>query len=362
MGRGATRRHTIFELETTAPDAPRVCIEWLDRSHAMARSGPHGHQFLALIYFERGGGRQVIGDRDREVFAGDLYLVAPGELHDVSGIGEAEGWIVEFSADVIEPAGDTTAFLSWHANPLLYPFARPSGGEVIRFEVPAEDRPHWSRRLRAMDSELRGKAPGYREAVLAYLTLVLVGVARLGQDVVGHLRIRRQPVLAEVFQFIEDHYAEPISLKDVAATRTSPPATSPPSSGAGRGAPCLSGSPSAAWPRLAASSWRPTRASRGSGRASATTTPHTSSAASGATTKRRPPPGAAPTGDPNRTHARREWGKDEEAKPTAPESPVEFVGREGESIEGEEVGKVPLATHYSLLPVSITAPRHTGFG
>ncbi len=216
MSRGATRRHPIFELEPTAPDAPRVCIEWLDRNHAMAHSGPHGHQFLALIYFERSGGRQAIGDWDREVFAGDLYLVAPGELHDVSGIGEAEGWIVEFSADVIEPSGDTTAFLSWYANPLLYPFVRPSGGEVIRFEVPAEDRPQWSRRLRAMDSELRGKAPGYREAVLAYLTLILVGVARLGRDVVGHLRIRRQPVLAEVFQFIEDHYAEPISLKNVA--------------------------------------------------------------------------------------------------------------------------------------------------
>ncbi len=87
---------------------------------------------------------------------------------------------------------------------------------MARFEVCAEDRAEWSRRLRFMDSELREKGPGYREAVSAYLTLALVDIARLAQDVVGQLRVQDQPVLAGVFGFIEDHYAEPISLKDVA--------------------------------------------------------------------------------------------------------------------------------------------------
>jgi AraC-like DNA-binding protein len=68
-----------------------------------------------------------------------------------------------------------------------------------------------------MDSELRARGPGYQEAVRAYLTLLLVDVDRLAEDVASHLRIQQQPVLAEVFEFIEDHYAEPISLADVAA-------------------------------------------------------------------------------------------------------------------------------------------------
>ena len=217
MSRGTTRKHPMFALEPTATDAPRVCVEWLDRNHEMAHSGPHGHHFLSLVYFERGGGRQRVGSQDRDVSAGDLFLIAPGETHDASRLGDAAGWMVEFSADVIEPAGDTTAFLSWHTNPLLYPFVRPSGGEeVVHFEVSAGDRPKWSQRLRSMDSELREKAPGYREAVRAYLALILVDIARLAQDVVGRLRVQEQPVLAGVFQFIEDHYAEPISLRDVA--------------------------------------------------------------------------------------------------------------------------------------------------
>ena len=216
MSRGATRKHPMFELEPAAPGAPRVCIEWLDRNHEMAHSGPHGHQFLAIVYFERGGGLQRVGSREWEVREGDLFVIAPGETHDVSELGGAEGWLVEFSADAVESYGATSSFLSWHTNPLLYPFVRSSGGEVARFEVPGEDRPEWSRRLRRMASELRTKDSGFREAVGAYLELILVDVARLARDVVEGLRVQEQPALAGVFQFIEEHYAEPISLKDVA--------------------------------------------------------------------------------------------------------------------------------------------------
>jgi AraC family transcriptional regulator, transcriptional activator of pobA len=45
---------------------------------------------------------------------------------------------------------------------------------------------------------------------------VLVDVSRLAVDVVGDLRLKDEPLLAEVFGFIEEHYHEPISLRDVA--------------------------------------------------------------------------------------------------------------------------------------------------
>jgi AraC-like DNA-binding protein len=82
--------------------------------------------------------------------------------------------------------------------------------------VPPKERPSFSEHLWALDLELRNRQDGYREAVLAYLTLVLVGVGRLAVDVVGDLRLNNEPMLAEVFGFIEERYHEPISLKDVA--------------------------------------------------------------------------------------------------------------------------------------------------
>ena len=43
-----------------------------------------------------------------------------------------------------------------------------------------------------------------------------MSVGRLATDVVGDLRLNDEPLLAEVFGFIEKRYREPISLKDVA--------------------------------------------------------------------------------------------------------------------------------------------------
>jgi AraC-like DNA-binding protein len=53
--------------------------------------------------------------------------------------------------------------------------------------------------------------------VLAYLTLLLIAVSRIAEDTGEGLRVRSEPLLAEVFEFIDGHYSEPISLSDVAA-------------------------------------------------------------------------------------------------------------------------------------------------
>ena len=82
--------------------------------------------------------------------------------------------------------------------------------------MPSSDRLSWSERLLVLDLELCRRRDSYREAVLAHLTLLLVGVSRLAADVVGDLRLNDEPLLAEVFGFIEKRYREPISLKDVA--------------------------------------------------------------------------------------------------------------------------------------------------
>jgi len=82
--------------------------------------------------------------------------------------------------------------------------------------VPPENRSSWAARLSGLEAELTRREEGYRDAALAHLTLLLVEVARLSADVVGGLRLSDEPLLARVFGFIEQHYNEPISLKDVA--------------------------------------------------------------------------------------------------------------------------------------------------
>ena len=74
----------------------------------------------------------------------------------------------------------------------------------------------WSERLLALDGELGQRRDGYRDADLAYLTLLLVDMGRLAADVMGEQRLVPEPLLAAVFGVIEERYGEPISLQDVA--------------------------------------------------------------------------------------------------------------------------------------------------
>ncbi len=204
------------------PGEPPVSTFRLDR-HSLHGIGPghaHSHDFLVLAYFQRGGGSLRLGNRDWPVHVGDLYLIAPGEIVAVGAqagaLAQAEGWAVSFPPAGLGPDAPD-ALLSWRAHPLLFPFARGAAQGGQRLSVPTADRPVWSARLAALDRELRTRRDGYRQAVIAHLSLLLVDVSRLAADIAGDLRLSDEPLLAEVFDFIEKHYHERISLTDVAA-------------------------------------------------------------------------------------------------------------------------------------------------
>jgi AraC-like DNA-binding protein len=179
----------------------------------------HTHDFLALTYFESGDGSLRLGEREWSVETGDAYVIAPGEVigggESASGFREAEGWAVFFLPEALGLQAPGV-FLSWRAHPLLFPFVGGAAGGAQRLKVPSEERRSWSERFSTLDAELRDRRDGYREAVLAHLTLLLVGVGRLTTDVVGAFRLKDEPLLADVFGFIEERYREPISLKNVA--------------------------------------------------------------------------------------------------------------------------------------------------
>jgi AraC-like DNA-binding protein len=186
----------------------------------------HAHDFLVLAYFERGGGSMWLGQREWRVAAGDAFVIAPGEVvgvrDDAGNLEDAEGWGVFFQPDVLAP-DRSSVVLSWRSHPLLSLFARGAAGGAQRLNVPVADRPSWSERLLALDLELRQRRDGYREAVMAHLTLLLVGVSRLAAGADDERRFTDEPLLARVFAFIEERYGERVSLRDVArAVNVSP--------------------------------------------------------------------------------------------------------------------------------------------
>ncbi|MPZ66955.1 MAG: helix-turn-helix domain-containing protein [Pseudonocardiaceae bacterium] len=206
------------------PALPQVSVTRIDHQAVdHVRPGDHTHDFPVLVYFECGGGSLRSGEHEWPVEAGDLYVVAPG---DVIGIGaeleHPSGSAVFFTPDALGP-DRPGPLLSWRAHPLLFPFVRGAGSGALRLKVPASERPTWSTGIAAIEAETRDRRDGYRQAVLAHLTLLLVSVSRLATDVVGDLRLNNEKLLADVFALIEQRYREPLSLRDVArALRLSP--------------------------------------------------------------------------------------------------------------------------------------------
>jgi AraC-like DNA-binding protein len=203
------------------PGVPPVgVLRWSEARHHLGELPwhPHAHDFLVLLYVERGGGSFRVDGREWSLGTGDLFVVAPGEVVTPVGSADAEHpetWAVFFPSDVVEPSLPG-AFLSWRAHPLLFPFVRGVVGGAQRLHVPSVERAGFSERLAALERELRERRDGYNEAVLAHLTLVLVAVSRLAADVPSDLTLRDEPMLAAVFDAIEESYRRPISLSDVA--------------------------------------------------------------------------------------------------------------------------------------------------
>jgi len=93
-----------------------------------------------LAYFERDGGSLRLGEQEWQIETGDVYLIAPGEVVDASGLEQAEGWAVFFPPDVLG-SGAPGSFLSWRAHPLLFPFVRVAAGGAQRLKASLADQP-----------------------------------------------------------------------------------------------------------------------------------------------------------------------------------------------------------------------------
>ncbi|MGI5132758.1 helix-turn-helix transcriptional regulator [Pseudonocardia sp. CA-107938] len=214
------RRVPVYGLRAD-PAGPRVVVLRMDRADHPIPHGDHTHDFFALTYIAE-------AEPGSPGTAGDLLVVAPGDLVGARALGLPEhglrgvvGWTVMFDADVLgaQPAASP---LAWGTHPLLAPFVGGHRGGIARLVVPESARPRWADRISALEEELRARRGGHHAAAAAHLTLLLVDVARLGDradggDVLADLQLNREPLLGEVFSVIERRFAEPLSLRDVAA-------------------------------------------------------------------------------------------------------------------------------------------------
>lgn len=181
------------------PDTPAVSIA---RRDELVEPHRHIHDFPALWYAPA---------------AGLVWVVAPGKVLDPEQVVPTEEGFAVFFDPAALGEDSRSPWPTWQAHPLLFPFLHGQTGGVLCLEVPADRRSVWDDAIRSMQTELTRRQDGYRQAVLAHLTLLLIELARLARDVVADLRRSGEPLLAEVFAVIDRRHGEPLSLRDVAS-------------------------------------------------------------------------------------------------------------------------------------------------
>ncbi|MBS9535858.1 helix-turn-helix transcriptional regulator [Mycobacterium sp. M1] len=145
-----------------------------------------------------------------------VYIVAMGATIDPGHVESTDdGVAVFFNSDALGDDG-ASPWLTWRSHPLLWLFLHERAGGLLRLELPEARRPAFKATLDSMKSELKTRAEGFREAVLAHLTLLLTDVARLAHHVGDTRRHHHEPLLDDVFKTIDRRYREPLSLAEVA--------------------------------------------------------------------------------------------------------------------------------------------------
>jgi AraC family transcriptional activator of pobA len=148
--------------------------------------------------------------------AGVVYVVAPGAAVDPNRVPHRDNGLGVFFDPAALDGDGRSPWPSWRSHPLLFPFIHGQSGGLLQLTVPEARQPVWSAAIASIETELAERKEGYRQAALAHLTLLLIDVARLADDVVGDLRRSGEPLLADVFTVIDRHRGDPLSLRDVA--------------------------------------------------------------------------------------------------------------------------------------------------
>jgi AraC-like DNA-binding protein len=230
---GTTRLRTVradgtpvYRLEPR-PGRPPVSVVRFDPADpevggdAPPRDHRHAHDFLVLVYVERGAGSVQLEGTDHDLRDGDVYPIGPAQVMGVGSIDGLHGckaWSAFFLPDAVPTLAGVSP-LAWAGHPLLAPFVREGvrGGRLV---VRESDRPRWSAWFAELEAETRApERVGSAAAASAVLTRMLVETARLTADqatpssppVSG-----TEALVGRVLDVIEARYREPVSAGDIA--------------------------------------------------------------------------------------------------------------------------------------------------
>lgn len=172
----------------------------------------HRHAFFELVYILKGSATHWLEDNCTQLQAGDYFIIDPGTRHCYRDTKELELVNCLFLPEYIDRAlKDCPSLSSLLTN------------QVLRFGIPvdihAADKIFHDRDgvvgklIRQMEQEYTARNVGYMELLRCNLTHILVYAVRAYEQA-ERSRIRHS-VTAAVVEYLQQHYAQPLSLESI---------------------------------------------------------------------------------------------------------------------------------------------------
>jgi AraC family transcriptional activator of pobA len=220
------RPKSIGGFEARVPGEPRAAaadrrfadaIRVMSLSEAAAaRAYPVVGEHLLILFVGSGRGGYRVGASRVDAGPGTVAVTAPGESYDARGLASGEGWLVEFEPAIVGLMTTRDGRIRPHAGHVAWLSFVRAACLARRFVLPNDLIPAWTRRGQQLLSEVEARRVGYNQALASHLTILLLDIARLVFPQLQGPSIRLEPVVAQMFDVIENGFDEPLSLDDVA--------------------------------------------------------------------------------------------------------------------------------------------------
>lgn len=175
----------------------------------------HWHEEMEIIYIKKGSGVVAVNLIEYEVSAGSIIFVLPGQLHSIYQLDGSER--MEYENMIF----NTGILISKYTDTCNKDFLMPliSGKVAIPVHVSREYE-HYDQLARILDDcdRIRSEKPHgeelYLKSQLYMLLYVLENKCKLQEPALGNNKSIER--MKEVIKYVELHYAEHISVDDVA--------------------------------------------------------------------------------------------------------------------------------------------------
>lgn len=177
----------------------------------------HWHQEMEINWILRGTGKQVINGNIYPCEAGDIFLINNDEIHMCYDDVGLEMMVLMFDPTLL---WNSSSHLRDYA--YLQPFFSCSGAFQNRIDGNEPEAERLRQILEEVQEEYTNEASGYqlmiKSLLMQFLTWIIRNYFSKQQPEKG-LSVRAAGKVEAVMQYLDEHYAEPISLEALAAAQ-----------------------------------------------------------------------------------------------------------------------------------------------